>query len=1270
MNFYPPSPAAVPDRLTATSARYKGRIVAAVLGVVVFFALYFGLTGWLLLVGFRAARGASTHPLRALLIGGPTVFLVIVLLKGLFARRRMSRDALLEITASDEPDLFAFIQRIAQETGAPLPSKVYLSSDVNASVFFDVGLLNLIFPSRKNLIVGLGLVNALTLDELKAVVAHEFGHFGQRSMGIGQWASVAQGFAADLVMRRDFLDGFIHILSRMDFRIAWIGWVLRMLVWSLRAIIEQLLRFVILLNRALQRQMEFQADLVSVRVAGSDSLVHALHRLHAADGAWGQAADFVIQQARFGRRCPDLFAVQSRFVERYREVHAIDGHGATPARPDRPDGTHRVFADTIADAPRMWSTHPSNQARELNCKSRYVPSHLDERSAWTVFADPDATRCRLTAHFLALTLRDADAKAEPRPEPVEMSPEECLDRVDALFNRPSLDRRFQGLYTTMHLTRALRPAEGHERQLAVEPEDVQTDALVAHFDAVFDESVSAEVEAYFQLGDEFARLEGLRRGLLDAPGGVILHRGEHLTRRELAGTVEVVRAEVEAQRRRLAERFQGARGIARRVARDIDSARGPRETSWEAHHRGLLELLEYAEHTVSDLDDAVAHFDEVLSVVLADGKITKTEMARLEVEGDEITRALRRIFEQRNDVRLCDPVRWRLSDDGASWGGVLGPSLSLSSPTAADFDRDWIGIAASWWSGYLDTLTALAVQTVDAIIEAEDLLLAGLRSGKSLEEVARELPDAPVAASVPSDFRRFYFGDERERQERLGWWDRFQVAEGVAGGLMRFVVATTVLAPALLVGFFTTNTTELHLYNGLERIVEVQIEAQKYRLGPHSSREVEVVQDDTLLVTTRTESGELIETVELEGYEWMRAPVYNVAAASGFVRWWATYGTARERSPEFASGHLVEGNADFVFTEPPTSVSMRGSGTTRGVLQALGAMEMSTLDPSTVRTSAEAHVRWDDIDSDDFDYWLLTLPRETGARAAREIFAREPTPRALWLLTRTLTPREEVEFCAQNDGAPGIATAFCARDESLVSRARSSHDRMERLLAAEAAARMHRFSDALFFSQAGRRAHGYALSWGRIFEARMLRMLGRDDAAVQLPSDDGPYDWFIAVERGAPDAGLLADVVQNRARGQFGAAELALAQTLESADQLAFGAASEHATPAWFDALRETSLPLSTTTGAAVAHALALVHEDPALATRAQAAYARAGGALVLSDPRSATPETWLEGDEERAFSTQAEARLVAWIVWGDHTPVAWRELVRAGLFSVERPAL
>ena len=183
--------------------------------------------------------------------------------------------------------MFEFLYRLADEAGAPRPHRVFLSGRVNAAVFYDLTLLNLLFPSKKNLEICLALVNGLTLGELKAVLAHEFGHFRQGSMAVGRWVYVAQQVATHIIQERDILDRFLLGLSRFDIRIAWIGWILRLIVWALRAILDTAFSLVVLAQRSLSREMEFHADLVSVSLTGSDALVHALHRLHAADDACG-----------------------------------------------------------------------------------------------------------------------------------------------------------------------------------------------------------------------------------------------------------------------------------------------------------------------------------------------------------------------------------------------------------------------------------------------------------------------------------------------------------------------------------------------------------------------------------------------------------------------------------------------------------------------------------------------------------------------------------------------------------------------------------------------------------------------------------------------------------------------------------------------------------------------------------------------------------------------------------------------------------------------
>jgi len=111
--------------------------------------------------------------------------LCLFLVKGLFKFKRITQAPGVEVTAQEQPQLFAFIGRLCRETRAPMPHRVYLSPDVNAAVFYHESILRLFLPGRKNLLIGLGLVNQLNLSEFKAVLAHEFGHFSQSSMKLG-----------------------------------------------------------------------------------------------------------------------------------------------------------------------------------------------------------------------------------------------------------------------------------------------------------------------------------------------------------------------------------------------------------------------------------------------------------------------------------------------------------------------------------------------------------------------------------------------------------------------------------------------------------------------------------------------------------------------------------------------------------------------------------------------------------------------------------------------------------------------------------------------------------------------------------------------------------------------------------------------------------------------------------------------------------------------------------------------------------------------------
>ena len=65
-------------------------------------------------------------------------------------------------------------------------------------------MLSLFIPPRKDLLIGLGLVNVVDLVEFKAVLAHEFGHFAQRSTALGRYLYVANQVMRDVIYGRKY----------------------------------------------------------------------------------------------------------------------------------------------------------------------------------------------------------------------------------------------------------------------------------------------------------------------------------------------------------------------------------------------------------------------------------------------------------------------------------------------------------------------------------------------------------------------------------------------------------------------------------------------------------------------------------------------------------------------------------------------------------------------------------------------------------------------------------------------------------------------------------------------------------------------------------------------------------------------------------------------------------------------------------------------------------------------------------------------------------
>ncbi|UYZ62780.1 M48 family metallopeptidase [Hymenobacter weizhouensis] len=410
--LYPPTPTAVSAALVQPSARYRGLVVLMLLSILLFAVLYLVLLAAAcyavyMVASFRFEHYSVKGLIFHLVLVGVTLMLPVFLLKFLFKLGGDDDNGYLPLDPAAHPDLFAFVRQLSAEAGVAMPRQILVNGQVNASVFYTNTLRSLVWPTPKNLLIGLGLVNGLNLTEFKAVLAHEFGHFGQRSMKLGSYVYAASRVIHDMVYERDKWDEVLADWRRSDWRVAWAGWLMTGVVWVVRKLLQLCYQGIHVVHASLSREMEFQADRVAVRLAGSDAICQALYRLGPTSGALSQARQQLGLALEHELATDDIFYHQTRYLTDMQPAAPAPAAAslepvAEPQMLFRPDEVSVV---------EMYASHPADYLRELNAKRPFVPGPVDDRSPWLLFGtEAAALRQRVTA-----TLYPTGASAVVRP---------------------------------------------------------------------------------------------------------------------------------------------------------------------------------------------------------------------------------------------------------------------------------------------------------------------------------------------------------------------------------------------------------------------------------------------------------------------------------------------------------------------------------------------------------------------------------------------------------------------------------------------------------------------------------------------------------------------------------------------------------------------------------------------------------------------------------------------------------------------------------------
>lgn len=415
---YPPAPAhAMPVK---PSAAFKKEVVKVTVSIVLFFIVYL----LLMLAAVALAAGCFAGGI-AIMVGlgsliglvagvglmAVGVSVVFFLIKFIFSGTKNEDPSRIQIYEADQPELFAFIRQLAADTQTRFPKKIFISPAVNACVFYNSSFWSMFFPVRKNLEIGLGLVNSVNLSEFKAIMAHEFGHFSQQSMKLGSFTYNVNRIIYNMLYENTGYTKFLNGWGQVHWLLSLFAQITVGIAQGIQSILKGMYQLINKHYMGLSRQMEYNADAIAASVAGGNNLVSSLYRLDLCQSSYNT----VLEKA-------DVFLKENMvssnlFSNHTTVVHTLAKHFELPVVHGLPQVSAEFidsFSKSRVNYKDQWASHPTNKEREAELVALQMDVTPDTRSAWLLFEDAEGLQQVATRHIYrdiqgAATLQQYDA---------------------------------------------------------------------------------------------------------------------------------------------------------------------------------------------------------------------------------------------------------------------------------------------------------------------------------------------------------------------------------------------------------------------------------------------------------------------------------------------------------------------------------------------------------------------------------------------------------------------------------------------------------------------------------------------------------------------------------------------------------------------------------------------------------------------------------------------------------------------------------------------
>jgi heat shock protein HtpX len=301
----------------------KGRFAAAIALTIAFYTLALVIAAGLLAAAILPwvfdGHNNLWVTVTGVLLGGSILWAIV-------PRRLPFTAPGVRLEPDGQPRLLAVIDEEAKACGERVPDEVYATFEVNAAVLE-------VNRRRRVMIVGLPLLHLVSERGLRAVIAHEFGHYAGGDTKLGPWifrTRVAIGRTIGQLSSEDGDEGWTQRAVRAPF------------IWYGKAFLR--------ITNAISRREEFAADARAAHRGGREVYIDTLRRLEAYapafDSYW---ANEVAPLLSSGRR-PPIGAGFSAFIQAETIDKAATEHLARELAEGKTDpyDSHPSLAERIA----------------------------------------------------------------------------------------------------------------------------------------------------------------------------------------------------------------------------------------------------------------------------------------------------------------------------------------------------------------------------------------------------------------------------------------------------------------------------------------------------------------------------------------------------------------------------------------------------------------------------------------------------------------------------------------------------------------------------------------------------------------------------------------------------------------------------------------------------------------------------------------------------------------------------------------------------------